>query len=30
MPRCQCGDFQLAVLRIFKDKDIKDKSLNLK
>ena len=30
IPRCQCWDFQVAVLSIFQDKDIKDKSLSWK
>ena len=30
MTRCQCGDYQVVVLSIFKDEDIKDKSLNVK
>ena len=30
MPRCQCLHFQVAVWSIFKDKDIKNKSLSSK
>ena len=30
MPRCKYWDFQVVVLSIFKDKDIKDKSLSWK
>ena len=30
MPRCQCRDFQQTVLSIFKDEDVKDKSLSWK
>ena len=30
MPGCQCRDIQVVVLSIFKDKNIKDKSLSWK